>query len=174
MKYLVLVAGVSLGLSVIVPGQAIAHTAQLRNSQGEVVGRATLTEEPDGVRIAVQVSKLPPGVHGFHVHAVGKCDPPEFTSAGGHFNPAAQSHPLHAGDLPVLLVTANGSAAMTFKTDRFRLADLLDADGSAFIIHAKPDNYGNIPTDRYRPDPDASTLATGDAGGRIACGIITK
>ncbi|MBI2368736.1 MAG: superoxide dismutase family protein [Deltaproteobacteria bacterium] len=146
----------------------------MRNAQGEAVGSATLAQEADGVRITVQASRLTPGPHGFHVHAVGKCEPPAFTSAGGHFNPRGQSHPNHAGDLPVLLANANGNAALTFKTDRFKVEDLFDADGSAFIIHAAPDNYANIPKDRYRPDPDAATLATGDAGGRAACGVITR
>ena len=63
---------------------------------------------------------------------------------------------------------------MTAKTDRFKVEDLFGADGSALIVHAGPENYANIPKDRYRPDPDATTLATGDAGGRVACGVITK
>jgi superoxide dismutase, Cu-Zn family len=74
--------------------------------------------------------------------------------------------------LPLLLVKADGTGSLTIRTDRFLLADLLDADGSAFIIHAKADNYTNIPADRYDPDPDATTLATGDAGPRMACGVI--
>lgn len=155
-------------------GQAIAQTAkaELRNAKAEMVGTLTLVEEPDGVRVTVEASNLPPGFHGFHIHAVGKCEPP-FTSAGGHFNPPGQNHPHHAGDLANLLVNADGRASMVAKTARFKLADLFDADGSAFIIHADPDNHANIPS-RYRPDPDAATLGTGDAGGRIACGVITR
>lgn len=175
MKSTALVLG-GLLLGTLAYGQAGAQTAkaELRNAKGEMVGSVTLTQEVDGVRVSVEVSKLPPGFHGFHIHAVGKCDPLDFTSAAGHFNPAGQNHPGHAGDLPNLLVKADGSASMTLRTDRFKVADLFDADGSAFIIHAKPDNHANIPTDRYQPAPDASTLATGDAGGRIACGIITR
>ena len=174
MKHTALVSAALLLLGTFSAGQASAQTAkvELRNAQGELLGPATLTQEVDGVTISVQVSKLPPGFHGFHVHAVGKCEPPGFTSAGGHFNPAGHKHPAHAGDLPNLLVGA-GSASMTVKTDRFKIADLFDADGSAVIIHANPDNHANIP-DRYRPAPDDSTLATGDAGGRLACGVITK
>ena len=74
--------------------------------------------------------------------------------------------------MPVLLVNADGTARASLRTDRFALADLLDADGSAIIIHAKADNYANIPTDRYDPDPDEMTLATGDSGGRAACGVV--
>lgn len=155
-------------------GQASAQTAkaEVRNAKGEMVGSLALAQEPDGVRVTVEASNLPPGFHGFHIHAVGKCEAP-FTSAGGHFNPAGQSHSHHAGDLPNLLVSADGRASMVVKTARFKLADLFDADGSALIIHADPDNHANIPS-RYRPDPDAGTLATGDAGGRIACGVISR
>jgi Cu-Zn family superoxide dismutase len=105
------------------------------------------------------------------VHTVGECIPP-FTTAGDHFNLGGLTHKDHTGDLPVLLVNADGTAKAKFKTDRFRVADLSDADGSAVIIHANPDNYANIPTDRYDPDPDATTLMTGDAGARIVCGIV--
>ncbi len=176
MKYPALVGGLSLVLTIIAYGQASAYTvkAELRNAQGETIGLATLTQEAGRVRVAVEVSKLAPGLHGFHVHAVGKCDPPGFTSAGGHLNPTLQNHPVHAGDMPALLVNANGSASMTFTTDRFGVSDLFVGDARSLIIHAKPDNYANIPTDRYRPDPDATTLATGDAGGRLACGVITQ
>lgn len=155
------------------PAEAQAAKAELRNARGEAVGTATLTQEANAVAIAAQVSKLPPGFHGFHVHAVGRCDPPEFTSAGGHLNPAGQAHPGHAGDLPNLLVLADGTGAITVRTDRFRVDDLFDADGSAIIVHANPDNHANIP-ERYQPRPDAATLATGDAGGRLACGAIAR
>lgn len=176
MKQRRLVSAVSLAaiLAFGLFSRASAQTAKadLRNAQGETVGSATLTRERDGITISVRVSKVSPGVHGFHIHAVGKCEPP-FTSAGGHFNPTNQSHPNHAGDLPVLLAKADGNASLSFKTDRFKLADLFDADGSAFIIHAGPDNYANIPA-RYKPAPDKVTLGTGDAGGRAACGVIMK
>lgn len=157
-------------------GQANAQTAraELRNARGEVLGTAMLSQEADGVSIAVQVSKLLPGFHGFHIHAVGKCDPPGFTSSGGHFNPAGRPHGDHAGDLPNLLVNPDGTAAMTVKTARFKVLDLFDADGSGFIIHANADNHANIPADRYQPAPDAATLATGDAGGRLACGVVSR
>ena len=74
--------------------------------------------------------------------------------------------------MPPLLVTGGGKAEARFTTDRFSLADLRDADGSAVMVHALPDNGANIPTDRYDPDPDAMTLATGDSGARIACGLV--
>ena len=160
------------GMAAGAKAEEIGAKATLINAAGEAVGVATITQEEDGVAIQVEGQNLPPGFHGFHVHATGRCDhaPPAFASAGGHYNPRGHSHADHAADLPVLLVNADGAAQARFKTDRFALAELFDADGSAFIIHADPDNYANIPA-RYGT-PDAATLATGDAGPRIACGVI--
>jgi len=150
------------------------------------VGVAKLNKEDGRVFVRVKVHDLPPGFHGFHVHETGTCTPPGFTSAGFHFDPSVPSgvgggtpHPNEAGDLPVLLVNADGTGEARFKTDRFAVADLFDADGSALIIHVSPDNYANIPA-RYRGSPpaatptavDQATLNTGDAGGRIACGVV--
>lgn len=149
--------------------------ALLRNAFGEPVGTAKFTQEEDGtVLVRAVVHDLPPGFHGFHVHATGTCTPPSFTSAGGHYNPFGEVHPNHAGDMPVLLVNADGSGEARFKTDRYAVADLFDADGSALIIHAFPDNYANIPTRYAIAGPDATTLGTGDAGGRLACGVIRR
>jgi Cu-Zn family superoxide dismutase len=145
--------------------------AVLRNASGQPVGVAKLTQEDGTVLVRVAVHDLAPGFHGFHVHGVAMCEAP-FTSAGGHFNPGTASHPNHAADMPVLLVNADGTGEARFKTDRFQIDDLFAADGSALIIHASPDNYANIPTARYDPDPDATTLATGDAGSRVACGML--
>jgi superoxide dismutase, Cu-Zn family len=161
-----------LGLAMPAPAAVRSARAELRNPKGDVVGHATFTGDGRAVTIAVQASQLPPGFHGLHVHAVGKCDPPTFTSAGGHLNPAGRQHAHHAGDLPPLLVTRDGTAAMSVRTDRFTIDELLEGDGSALIVHEKPDNFAHIP-DRYQPRPDSTTLATGDAGDRIACGVIT-
>jgi Cu-Zn family superoxide dismutase len=142
------------------------------DAAGHPVGVARLTQVANHVRVQVAVHSLPPGFHGFHVHAVGLCTPPDFTSAGDHVNPQGEAHPGHAGDMPVLLVTDDGTAAASFTTDRFTVAELFDADGSALLIHVHLDNYAHIP-ERYAPQgPDAATLATGDAGGRLACGVI--
>lgn len=150
--------------------------ALLRNSAGQPVGQAKLTQEDDGVLVRVVVHDLPPGFHGFHVHAVGSCVAPSFASAGGHLNPGGAGHPAHAGDMSVLLVNSDGTGQARFKTDRFMVAGLFDSDGSALIVHANPDNYANIPA-RYNAtynvsNPDATTRATGDAGGRLACGAV--
>lgn len=158
----------------IAPARAwnLSAEAKLYDTNGNQVGKARLTQEEGRVAVHVRVHDLPPGFHGFHVHAVGECNPP-FTSAGGHFDLDARTHRDHSGDLPVLLVNSDGTANAKVNTDRFVVADLFDADGSAMIIHASPDNYANIPN-RYVAEPDATTLATGDAGGRIACGVVEK
>jgi len=154
--------------------QACAQSAkaEVQNADLQTVGVVTLVQKPDGVLVTMEASGLPPGFSGFHIHATGECSPP-FTSAGGHFNPQGKKHPHHAGDLPNLLVNKDGSAFMAVKSDRFKLSDLLTGDGAAIIIHSEPDNHGNIP-ERYTDEIDEATLSTGDAGSRIACGIIKK
>ncbi|MBI4246981.1 MAG: superoxide dismutase family protein, partial [Candidatus Rokubacteria bacterium] len=147
---------------------ATSATAELKNAQGQIVGTATLTEVASGVRIVVEARGLPAGEKGVHLHAVGKCDPPAFTSAGGHFNPEGKKHGLqspdgpHAGDLPNLAIAANGSGRLETTNTRASLgggaSSLFDADGSAVVIHAAADDM--------RTDP------TGNSGGRIACGVI--
>ena len=151
-----------------------ARIVRLHDADGNDVGSVRISSVGARfVRVRATVRNLPAGFHGFHVHSVGTCEPP-FTSAGGHHNPAGATHPGHAGDMPVLYVTEDGRGLADFITDRFTIPSLFDTDGSAIIIHAKPDNYANIPTDRYDPDPDTMTLNTGDAGARIACGVIMK
>ena len=147
--------------------------ATVLDAAGERVGSVRFERRgrSRALRVTVSVRKLSPGFHGFHVHAVGQCDAPGFAGAGPHLNPPGASHPEHAGDMPPLLATRGGKAQARFVTDRFSLADLRDADGSAVIVHALPDNHANIP-ERYDPDPDAATLATGDSGGRVACGAV--
>lgn len=148
----------------------------LRDANGERVGFVKLQKQGQRVIVRAEVSGLTPGFHGFHVHAIGQCVPP-FTSAGGHYNPGGTGHGSHAGDMPSLLVMGNGTAELQFATDRFSIAELFDADGSAIIVHAAPDNFANIPT-RYQSTtegvfgPDSASLATGDAGGRVACGVV--
>ncbi len=164
-------------VALVVTTSAFAATprsqlVRLHDAEGHAVGTVRLTALGQGVvRVRASVHSMPAGFHGFHIHSVGSCEPP-FTTAGPHFNTNAASHPNHAGDMPVLYVTDDGKGRSEFITNRFGIGDILDADGSAVIIHANPDNYANIPTDRYEPDPDAMTHNTGDAGGRIVCGVI--
>lgn len=151
----------------------IARAAVI-DATGEKVGAVRFERrgKSRALRVSVSVRKLSPGFHGFHVHSVGKCEGPAFMTAGAHLSAAGAGHPAHAGDMPPLLVTSGGKAEARFMTDRFSLADLRDADGSAVVVHALPDNQAHIPTDRYDPDADATTLATGDSGARIACGVV--
>jgi superoxide dismutase, Cu-Zn family len=147
-------------------------SATLRNGAGEKIGRVRMRERRrDGeVRVLVRVHDLSPGFHGFHIHTTGRCDAPAFTTAGGHLNPAGATHNAHAGDLPSLLVKADGTGKLVAATDRFSIADLRDADGSAVMVHSGPDNFANIPP-RYGT-PDQETLNTGDSGMRVACGVV--
>jgi Cu-Zn family superoxide dismutase len=145
---------------------------RLRNAAGQEIGEVKFDQDRDGVSVEVEVYGLTPGFHGFHVHAVGSCVGPDFVSASGHFNMAGHSHPVHSGDMVPLLVNPDGSGELSFMTTSFKVADLFDADGSAVIVHAGPDNFANIPA-RYAPNgPDATTLATGDSGARAACGVV--
>jgi Cu-Zn family superoxide dismutase len=152
-----------------------AAVADMTAPDGRALGRVSFVESSGRLIVDGRLVDLPPGFHGFHVHAVGKCEPgaPPFTSAGGHMVTGTQAHPVHAGDQPVLLVLNDGSSDIRFTTDRYTLADLLHPEGRAVIVHANPDNYGNIPT-RYAPQVDAMTQATGDAGDRIACGVVRR
>jgi len=143
--------------------------APLRDAEGKVLGMALFVQEPQGVRISVTVKGLSPGEHGIHIHSVGKCEPPDFLSAGPHFNPTNKKHGLsnpegpHSGDLPNLVVGEDGSAVYEQVTDRVTLTagelSLFDEDGSALIIHAGPD--------------DQITDPAGNSGARLLCGVIT-
>lgn len=165
------VAGVALAVTQGAAEAQQAARAELRDAEGEVVANVQLTEENGRLRIAVQARNLSPGFRGFHIHAVGACEPPDFASAEGHFNPHGVHHPHHAGDLPNLMVLEDGTAEMVVVTDRVTVSDLTDGRGTAFIIHADPDNHAHIPQ-RYVDEPDEITLATGDAGARTACGVV--
>jgi Cu-Zn family superoxide dismutase len=173
-------------------------SARMKDVDGDFVGVVRLEATKGGkVEVQAKVNDVVPRgqFHGFHLHTTGKCDPKAvdpatdkvvpFFSAGGHFNPTSDPHGEHAGDFPVLLVMENGRAKEKFKTDRFKLSQLFDNDGSAVIIHEGRDNYANIPatTDgekRYHSHledvfgPDSLTKATGDAGSRFACGVVRK
>lgn len=151
-----------------VPVAAQTASAPLKNGEGKEVGSVNLTQTAQGVLLNVSVKGLPPGEHAFHVHAVGKCEPP-FTSAGGHFNPGGKKHGMlspegqHAGDMPNLHIPQSGDLAVevlnvNITLEKGKPNSVFDADGSAVIIHAGSDDY--------KTDP------TGDAGGRIACGVI--
>jgi superoxide dismutase, Cu-Zn family len=163
---------VSAGIGPIVQGQPRSEIiVGLHNAQGEQIGNVTLSEEEaSGVLIRGMISKLPPGTHGFHIHSVGKCEPPDFKSAGNHFNPRGKEHGLknpagpHAGDLANLTVGPDGSAQVNVVAPHVTLKAgpeaLLTPEGTALVIHADPD--------------DGTTDPDGNAGERIACGVIAK
>jgi Cu-Zn family superoxide dismutase len=150
------------------PTAAIAR-ASISTADGTVVGDATATETPEGLRIAVSGVGMPAGTKGIHIHTVGKCDAPDFTTAGAHWNPTNRQHGMenpqgqHAGDLPNLVVAENGTASLEFTVAGATMSEganaLLDADGGAIVVHADPD--------------DMKTDPSGESGGRIACGVFS-
>jgi Cu-Zn family superoxide dismutase len=151
----------------------VAAKADLMDADGNNAGMVKFYEsgKADKVGVSAKVKGLPAGFHGFHIHETGACEP-NFKAADGHLNPGNENHGLHAGDMPVLLVNQDGTAKLYFRTDRITLDELTAGDGTAIIVHEKPDNYTNIP-ERYAPNgPDETTLAVGDAGGRLACGVV--
>jgi len=165
--------GGSAAQTTVTTAPAPVVAADMVAADGSAAGRVTFTEEGGRLTVEARLTNLPPGFHGFHIHATGKCErgTPAFTSAGGHMVVGDQAHPTHAGDQPVVLVMSDRSAELRFTTDRYTLSDLQAAEGRAVIVHALPDNYANVPT-RYVRRPDATTLSTGDAGDRIACGVV--
>jgi Cu-Zn family superoxide dismutase len=147
--------------------EPLKASAILRDGAGTQVGTATLVQDDRGVRIAIGVKGLPPGRHGFHFHAVGRCDGPDFTSAGGHFNPGKKPHgppgspASHAGDLPDLVASADGSAAVGFIAPGVTLgpgpASLLGGAGTALVLTAGPEEGHDAP-----------------GGKRLSCGVVTR
>jgi Cu-Zn family superoxide dismutase len=172
------------------PAAPESLTTHLRAPDGTQVATAKFEFAAGYGTVTVQTTgpgQLSPGFHGLHVHSVGKCEPDSvaptggapgnFLSAGGHFQaPGHTGHP-QSGDLTSLEVRQDGSALLVTTTDAFTKGDLLSGQKTALVIHADADNFANIPADRYTqvngtPGPDETTLATGDAGKRVACGVI--
>jgi Cu/Zn superoxide dismutase len=151
--------------------------ARLIDRRGITAGDVRLAEGDHGVRVSVAARGLELSFRGLHVHSVGVCDhEAAFLSALDHLGASAEvSHPNHAGDLPPLLVDQAGRTETTFRARRFGLSDLLTGNGTAFVISSERDNFANIPTDRYDPDPDDTTRKNGDSetNGRVACGVVT-
>ncbi|MFB1082821.1 superoxide dismutase family protein [Jeotgalibacillus sp. JSM ZJ347] len=153
-----------------VPATAVpAIESKMINSEGEDIGSAVLKETEEGVLIQISVKGLEPGEKAVHIHETGACTPPDFKSAGGHFNPAGKQHGFqnpkgyHAGDLPNLKVDEDGTINLELTVKELTLEkgseySLLDEDGSAIVIHEGPDDY--------KTDP------AGNSGARIACGEI--
>ena len=151
------------------PAYAQTAKASLKDAQGKDVGQVQLTQTPHGVLLKMSLKGAPPGERAFHIHAVGKCEPPKFESAGPHFNPDQTKHGImnpegpHAGDLPNLHIPADGKLQAEFLDPVVTLSQetaLLDTDGASIVIHAGADDYTTDPA--------------GNAGDRIACGVITS
>lgn len=169
------VVGLGLALAGCVPVAApdvVLADVPLVLSDGTNIGTVRAYQENTGVVLRVEAHGLPPGMHGVHLHAVGKCTP-DFAAAGGHFDPGPAgnpdpdaNHPYHMGDLPQLAVTGP-TATMRVATTRVTLSDgplsLFDADGSAIIIHGNPDQG-------ITGEPKSGV----SGGPRIACGVIEK
>ncbi len=151
-----------------VPTTKIA-TATLRQANGTLAGTAILTAAGDRLTVTVAAAGLPQGQHGVHLHMTGRCDAPDFTSAGGHLNPGSRQHGAHnpagshLGDLPNITIDGQGKGALSAELKVPReaaLAALLDSDGAAIVIHAAADDYLTDPT--------------GKSGARIVCGVFTR
>jgi superoxide dismutase, Cu-Zn family len=195
-KLLVVAAGSALGVGLIAANIADADdesaTATLATADGQEIGTVELTgvDGHTDVRVSLQGVSGLDAFHGFHIHAndddseagngagcVGTTDAAtSFASADGHYNPTEQTHSHHAGDMPVVYVNADGSVETQFRLDGIDPGELI---GKAVVLHANPDNYANIPlgsgATQYTPgaEAEASTAKSGNAGDRIACGVIT-
>jgi Cu-Zn family superoxide dismutase len=163
------VASISGALAIGSPALAgDTASAVLKDASGKEIGTAKLMATPSGALLTLSLTAATPRVHALHIHAVGKCEPPKFESAGPHFNPDQTKHGImnpegpHAGDLPNLHVPPDGKLEIEFLNPVVTISQesaLLDADGASIVIHAGIDDY--------KTDP------AGNAGDRIACGVIT-
>lgn len=138
--------------------------ADIVDGQGQAKGKATLIQDKDGIHVDVRGVGLTAGIHAVHIHTIGTCTGPDFTSAGGHWNPGMKKHGhdnpegAHMGDMPNMSVVADGTGALKFIVKDGTIDALLDSDGAAVVIHAAADDY--------KTDP------TGNAGARLACGVL--
>lgn len=152
----------------VTPGGGAAATARMQGTGGRDLGTLTLTESGGSISVSGQLSGLPPGEHGFHIHTAGKCEGPSFESAGAHWNPTNKGHGTnnpagpHLGDLTNITVGADSTVNVQASTPGGTLHGenaLLDGDGAAVVIHANADDYKTNPS--------------GNSGNRIACGVVT-
>jgi len=143
---------------------------ELKDANGASIGKATIKEAKKGVRVELDVKKLPPGLHAIHIHEKPECTPPDFKSAGGHFNPEGKKHGLHnpegahAGDMYNFSVSGDGESRAKLRNEQVTLNpdapnSLVGNGGTSLVIHAEADDMKNDPA--------------GNAGPRIACGVIT-
>jgi len=169
-KLALLLATVCLFTSPISVQAAKKAKADLLDAHGTPVGTATFTDKADGVELELKAFNLPPGLHGFHIHAVGKCEAPDFQTAGPHFNPEGKKHGLdspqghHLGDMQNLDIGGGGEGRIKILVHGITLDEgaksLFHEGGTSLVIHDKPD--------------DEVTDPSGNSGARIACGVITR
>lgn len=151
------------------PAAAPTAHAKLAAGDGSARGTVTVTQAGDGLHVLVKAQGLTPGIHAVHIHTTGVCTGPDFTSAGGHWNPTAHQHGkdnpqgMHMGDMPNMLAGSDGVGEMEYIVHDGLISDganpLLDADGAAVVIHAQADDNKSDPA--------------GNAGGRVACGVLS-
>jgi Cu-Zn family superoxide dismutase len=136
----------------------------LVNASGQSIGSVRAWQTSGSVTFRIDAAGLPHGVHGLHIHSIGRCDPPDFASAGPHWNPLGKQHGMnnpagaHAGDLHNVTVAANGVLGETITVPGASMASLLDADGASIVLHAAADDYVTDPS--------------GNSGARIACAVL--
>jgi superoxide dismutase, Cu-Zn family len=168
-RQLWLSAGMAIGLSACatpLDAPRNATAVPLIGTSGQSIGTVRMWETPGAVSFRIEANGLAVGRRGIHVHAVGRCDAPAFTTAGPHWNPASRQHGLsnpagpHAGDLPNVPVAANGTLRETVVLSGASFAALRDADGSALVLHAKED--------------DNVTDPSGNSGDRVACAVLSQ
>ena len=165
---MVLVGCTTNGTSTEAPSVAAGRiaTAALVTAAGKDVGKVTVHEVDGGLSVSVDAHDLPPGMHGAHLHTIGKCEVPDFASAGGHWNPTNMKHGSmnpqgpHEGDMPNLMIGADGRGTLTTQLAGGSFDALMDADGAAMVIHAAAD--------------DLKTDPSGNSGARVACGVLAK
>ncbi|MFA7597198.1 MAG: superoxide dismutase family protein [Novosphingobium sp.] len=151
------------------PATETLASTELKLADGQPAGTARVVSDGQGVRLIADVTGVSPGLHGIHLHTVGQCEAPAFTSAGGHLNPEGKQHGTenpagsHLGDLPNITAdeSGKGSISVALHSTKEQLLNVLfDSDGTAVVVHAGPDDY--------KTDP------AGNSGGRIACGVLAR